>query len=202
MFYSLTGNVIFTDLNSVALECGGVGFRCLTSTNTLRDVDVHEKTTLYTHLNVREDALDLFGFSTEYELEWFKLLIGVTGVGPKAALAILSELSPDKLALAVSAGDVKAITRAQGVGPKIAQRVILELKDKAKSALSSFGEVSSQADDVAEVFGSSNTSEAVAALTMLGYSQSEAALAVSKVDASLPTDQIIKQCLKLLSRQV
>lgn len=202
MFYSLTGNVIFTDLNSVALECGGVGFRCLTSTNTLRDVDVHEKTTLYTHLNVREDALDLFGFSTEYELEWFKLLIGVTGVGPKAALAILSELSPDKLALAVSAGDVKVITRAQGVGPKIAQRVILELKDKAKSALSSFGEVSSQADDVAEVFGSSNTSEAVAALTMLGYSQSEAALAVSKIDASLPTDQIIKQCLKLLSRQV
>ena len=202
MFYSLTGNVIFTDLNSVALECGGVGFRCLTSVNTLRDVDVHEKTTLYTHLNVREDALDLFGFSTEYELEWFKLLIGVTGVGPKAALAILSELPPEKIALAVSAGDVKAITRAQGVGPKIAQRVILELKDKAKSALSSFGEVTSQADEVAEVFGSSNTSEAVAALTMLGYSQSEAALAVSKVDASLPTDQIIRQCLKLLSRQV
>lgn len=202
MLYSLTGNVIFTDLNSVALECGGVGFRCLTSANTLRDVDVHEKTTLYTHLNVREDALDLFGFSTEYELEWFKLLIGVTGVGPKAALAILSELPPEKIALAVSAGDVKAITRAQGVGPKIAQRVILELKDKAKSALSSFGEVTSQADEVAEVFGSSNTSEAVAALTMLGYSQSEAALAVSKVDASLPTDQIIRQCLKLLSRQV
>ena len=184
------------------MECGGVGFRCLTSANTLRDVDVHEKTTLYTHLNVREDALDLFGFSTEYELEWFKLLIGVTGVGPKAALAILSELPPEKIALAVSAGDVKAITRAQGVGPKIAQRVILELKDKAKSALSSFGEVTSQADEVAEVFGSSNTSEAVAALTMLGYSQSEAALAVSKVDASLPTDQIIRQCLKLLSRQV
>ena len=151
---------------------------------------------------MREDALDLFGFSTEYELEWFKLLIGVTGVGPKAALAILSELPPEKIALAVSAGDVKAITRAQGVGPKIAQRVILELKDKAKSALSSFGEVTSQADEVAEVFGSSNTSEAVAALTMLGYSQSEAALAVSKVDASLPTDQIIRQCLKLLSRQV
>lgn len=202
MFYSLTGNVIFTDLNSVALECSGVGFRCLTSANTLRDVDVHEMTTLYTYLNVREDALDLFGFSTEYELEWFKLLIGVTGVGPKAALAILSELPPEKIALAVSAGDVKAITRAQGVGPKIAQRVILELKDKAKSALSSFGEVSSQADDVAEVFGASNTSEAVAALTMLGYSQSDAALAVSKVDASLPTDQIIRQCLKLLSRQV
>lgn len=200
MFYSLTGNVIFTDMTCVALECGGVGFRCLTSANTLRDVDVNEVTTLYTYLNVREDALDLFGFSTEYELEWFKLLIGVTGVGPKAALAILSELAPERIALAVSAGDVKAITRAPGIGPKIAQRVILELKDKAKSALSSFGQSGGELTSVSEVLDSSNTSEAVAALTMLGYSQSEAALAVSKVDGSLPTDQIIKQCLKLLSR--
>ena len=201
MFYSLTGNVIFTDLNSVAVECGGVGFRCLTSANTLRDVDVNEVATLYTHLNVREDALDLFGFSTEYELEWFKLLIGVTGVGPKAALAILSELPPEKIALAVSAGDVKAITRAPGIGPKIAQRVILELKDKAKSALSSFSDIGGEIDSVSEVLDASNTSEAVAALTMLGYSQSEAALAVSKVDPSLSTEQIIKQCLKILSRQ-
>lgn len=201
MFYSLTGNVIFTDLSSVALECSGVGFRCQTSANTLRDVDKNEKLTLFTYLNVREDALDLFGFSTEYELEWFKLLIGVTGVGPKAALAVLSELTPDKLALAVSAGDVKAITRAQGVGPKIAQRVILELKDKAKSALSSFSQDASAFDSVASVSESSNTSEAVAALTMLGYSQSDAALAVSKVDASQPTEQIIRQCLKILSRQ-
>lgn len=201
MFYSLTGNVIFTDLTSAVVECGGVGFRCLTSANTLRDIDVNEVTTLYTHLNVREDALDLFGFSTEYELEWFKLLISVTGVGPKAALAILSELAPEKIALAVSAGDVKAITRAPGVGPKIAQRVILELKDKAKSALSSFVENGSALDSVSEVLDSSNTSEAVAALTMLGYSQSEAALAVSKVDPGLPTEQIIKQCLKILSRQ-
>ena len=201
MFYSLTGNVIFTDLTSAVVECGGVGFRCLTSANTLRDIDVNEVTTLYTHLNVREDALDLFGFSTEYELEWFKLLISVTGVGPKAALAILSELAPEKIALSVSAGDVKAITRAPGVGPKIAQRVILELKDKAKSALSSFAENGSELDSVSEVLDSSNTSEAVAALTMLGYSQSEAALAVSKVDPGLPTEQIIKQCLKILSRQ-
>lgn len=201
MFYSLTGNVIFTDLNSVAVECGGVGFRCLTSANTLRDVDVNEMATLYTHLNVREDALDLFGFSTEYELEWFKLLIGVTGVGPKAALAILSELPPERIALAVSAGDVKAITRAPGIGPKIAQRVILELKDKAKSALSSFSDIGGEIDSVSEVLDASNTSEAVAALTMLGYSQSEAALAVSKVDPSLSTEQIIKQCLKILSRQ-
>ena len=95
MFYSLTGNVIFFDQSSVALSCGGVGFRCQTTANTLRDVQNGKELTLFTYLNVREDALDLFGFSTNYELEWFKHLIGVTGVGPKAALAILSELVPE-----------------------------------------------------------------------------------------------------------
>ncbi|MBQ7598346.1 MAG: Holliday junction branch migration protein RuvA [Clostridia bacterium] len=201
MFYSLTGNVIFSDLNSVALSCGGVGFRCQTTANTLRDVQNGKELTLFTYLNVREDALDLFGFSTTYELDWFKLLIGVTGVGPKAALAILSELVPEKLAMSISAGDVKAITRAQGVGPKLAQRVILELKDKAKSALSG----SADAEDYASVAAANempNTKEAIAALTMLGYSQTEASSAVAKLDSSLPTQTLIKQALKLLSRQV
>lgn len=202
MFYSLTGNVIFSDLSSIAIECSGVGFRCQTSANTLRDIDKTKKVTLYTYLNVREDALDLFGFSTEYELEWFKLLIGVTGVGPKAALAILSEFTPDKLALCISAGDVKAITRAQGVGPKIAQRVILELKNKAKSAITSFDADSDTLDAVSSVGDMPNTSEAVAALTMLGYSQSEASVAVSKVDPTLPVEEIIRQGLKIISRQV
>lgn len=202
MFYSLTGNVIFSDLSSIAIECSGVGFRCQTSANTLRDIDRTKKVTLYTYLNVREDALDLFGFSTEYELEWFKLLIGVTGVGPKAALAILSEFTPDKLALCISAGDVKAITRAQGVGPKIAQRVILELKNKAKSAITSFDADSDTLDAVSSVGDMPNTSEAVAALTMLGYSQSEASVAVSKVDPTLPVEEIIRQGLKIISRQV
>ncbi|MCM1544286.1 MAG: Holliday junction branch migration protein RuvA [Ruminococcus sp.] len=202
MFYSLTGNVIFSDLSSVAIECSGVGFRCLTSANTMRDIDKTKKITLYTYLNVREDALDLFGFSTEYELEWFKLLIGVTGVGPKAALAILSELTPEKLALCISAGDVKAITRAQGVGPKIAQRVILELKNKAKSAVTAFDSGSDMLDSVAAVNDAPNTSEAIAALTMLGYTQSEASVAVSKVDPTLSVEEIIRQGLKILSRQV
>lgn len=202
MFYSLTGNVIFSDLSSIAIECSGVGFRCQTSANTLRDIDRTKKVTLYTYLNVREDALDLFGFSTEYELEWFKLLIGVTGVGPKAALAILSEFTPDKLALCISAGDVKAITRAQGVGPKIAQRVILELNNKAKSAITSFDADSDTLDAVSSVGDMPNTSEAVAALTMLGYSQSEASVAVSKVDPTLPVEEIIRQGLKIISRQV
>lgn len=202
MFYSLTGNVIFSDLSSVAIECGGVGFRCQTTANTLRDIDKDKKTTLFTYLNVREDSLDLFGFSTEYELEWFKMLIGVTGVGPKAALAILSEFVPEKLALCISSGDVKAITRAQGIGPKIAQRVILELKDKAKSALSSDQTDISAIESVSAANEMPNTKEAISALTMLGYSQTEASVAVSKIDPSLSVQNIIKQALKILSRQV
>lgn len=202
MFYSLTGNIIYEDSSSVAIECGGVGFRCQTSSNTLRDIDKTKKVTLYTYLNVREDALDLFGFSSEYELEWFKMLLGVTGVGPKAALAILSEYTPERLALFISAGDAKAVTKAQGVGPKLAQRVILELKDKAKSAVSSVGDDASALEDVSAAVKAPNTSEAIAALTMLGYTQTEASVAVSRVDSTLPVEEIIKQALKLLSRQV
>lgn len=201
MFYSLTGNIVYADATCVAVECGGVAFRCQTSINTLRDIDCAETATLYTYLNVREDALDLFGFSSEYELEWFKMLIGVTGVGPKAALAILSQYAPDRLALFISAGDVKAITRAQGVGPKLAQRVILELKDKVKSAVSLSGD-SQVLDNIAAANDAPNASEAIAALSMLGYTQTEASVAVSKIDPTLPVEDIIKQALKLLSRQV
>ncbi len=198
MFYSLTGNVIYKGLSDVAVECGGVGFRCQSSANTLSDVTLNEKITLFTYLNVREDALDLFGFSTEYELEWFRLLISVNGVGPKAALAILSELEPDRLALSISASDVKAITRAQGIGPKIAQRIILDLKDKVTSVASS-SPVSENITAVSAVGDMPNSSEAVAALTMLGYSQSEASVAVSKLDPSLSVENLIKGALKLLS---
>ena len=201
MFYSLTGKVIMSDSGAVALSCGGVGFYCQTTANTLRDVKKGEELTLFTHLNVREDALDLFGFSTGYELEWFKNLIGVTGVGPKAALAILSELTPEKLALCISAGDVKAITRANGVGPKLAQRVILELKDKAKTAFGAAGETAAF-EQISAANELPNTKEAIAALTMLGYSQTDASSAVAKLDPSLSTQALIKGALKLLSRQV
>lgn len=199
MFYSLTGNVIYKGLSDVAVECGGVGFRCQSSANTLSDVTLNEKITLFTYLNVREDALDLFGFSTEYELEWFKMLISVNGVGPKAALAILSELEPDRLALSISASDVKAITRAQGIGPKIAQRIILDLKDKVTSVASSSSAATENISAVSAANDMPNTSEAIAALTMLGYSQSEAAVAVSKLDPSLSVENLIKGALKLLS---
>ena len=197
MFYSLTGSLIKTGAGFAVVECGGVGFMCQTSNYTLAEISSEKTVTLYTYLNVREDALDLFGFSDEYELEWFRLLISVNGVGPKAALAILSELTPDKLALSISASDVKAITRAPGIGPKIAQRIILDLKDKVKGIVSE--SVSQQTSAVGAVNDMANTSEAVAALTMLGYSQSDASVAVSKIDPSLSVEDIIRQALRVLS---
>ncbi len=199
MFYSLTGNIIYSDLNSVAVECSGVGFKCFTTMNTLRKIGGSgSKVTLYTHLNVREDALDLFGFADTYELDFFKLLISVSGVGPKAALAILSELDPDKLALCIASGDSKAITKAQGVGPKLAQRVVLELKDKVKGIAHEDAEGYDLA--AAEAAASSAAgSEAVSALMVLGYTQSEAATAVGKLDQSLSVEEMIKQALRSLA---
>lgn len=199
MFYSLTGNIIYSDLNSVAVECSGVGFKCFTTMNTLRKIGGNgDKVTLYTHLNVREDALDLFGFADTYELDFFKLLISVSGVGPKAALAILSELEPDKLALCIASGDSKAITKAQGVGPKLAQRVVLELKDKVKG----IAHEDNCGYDLAAAEAATSSaagSEAVSALMVLGYTQSEAATAVGKLDQSLSVEEMIKQALKLLA---
>ena len=159
------------------------------------------KATLYTYLSVKEDALDLYGFSTEQELECFKALISVSGVGPKAGIAILSELTPEKLVICIASGDNKAITRAQGVGPKIAQRIVLELKDKLAKGL----DLSVNTIDVSAVNSASssgNQAEAVSALTMLGYTQSEASVAVAKIDENLSVEEIIKQALKILSRQV
>lgn len=202
MFYSITGRVVHRDTQSVALETGGVAFQCSTTLSTLKTIGEKGSTaTLYTYLNVREDALDLFGFATEQELECFKLLISVSGVGPKAALAILSELTPDKLALCLATGDSKSITRAQGVGPKLAQRVVLELKDKLAKGLELPADSPEiQAAGLAAADG--NAAEAVSALVMLGYSQSEAAMAVSKLDGALPVEELIKQALKQLARQV
>lgn len=202
MFYSITGRVVHRDTQSVALETGGVAFQCSTTLSTLKTIgEKGSAATLYTYLNVREDALDLFGFATEQELECFKLLISVSGVGPKAALAILSELTPDKLALCLATGDSKSITRAQGVGPKLAQRVVLELKDKLAKGLELPADSPEiQAAGLAAADG--NAAEAVSALTMLGYSQSEAAMAVSKLDGDLPVEELIKQALKQLARQV
>ncbi len=200
MFYSLSGNVIFKDDSTVALSCGGVGFKCFTTRNTLSALSgISGEITLFTHLNVREDALDLFGFLTKEELDAFKLLLGVSGVGPKAALAILSELTPDSFAVAVASGDFKAITVANGVGPKLAQRIIMELKDKIGSFTFVSDESSALSSAVRAVNKLSNTAEAISALTALGYTQSEASLAVSKLSPELSVEELIKAALKSMT---
>lgn len=195
MFYSLTGNIIYKDENSVALSCGGVAFRCFSTYNTLRKVTEKDgEVTLFTHLNVREDSLDLYGFYNTDELDVFKLLIGVSGIGPKAALSILSEFTPDSLAVSVASGDSKSLTKAQGIGAKLAQRIVLELKDKIGSYRS--GDETANLSDISAISKMSNTQSAVSALVELGYSQTEAALAVSRLDPSLSDEELIKAALK------
>lgn len=195
MIYSLNGILIHTAAGFAVIECGGVGFKCQTTANTLKKLPkVGEKARLCTYLNVREDALDLFGFADARELACFKMLISVSGVGPKAALSILSEATPEKFALYVASGDAKSLTRAQGVGSKIAQRIVLELKDKVSSEQAALGFA-----DV-PVSAAGNTEEAVNALMVLGYSRSEASLAAAKQDSSLSVEEIIRQSLRLLSK--
>lgn len=201
MLYSLTGKVVHTDIGGVAVQCGGVAFYCAASQNTLRKVgSPGAEVTLYTYLSVREDAMDLFGFSDPQEQSCFKLLIGVTGVGPKAALAILSEMSPERLALCVASGDAKSITKAQGVGNKLAQRVVLELKDKFKAEVPAV--FTGDAEAAGVVSASKNCEEAVSALEMLGYGRSEASAAVGRLDSALPTETLIKQALRALAKQL
>lgn len=198
MFYSLRGRLVASDIGYIVVECGGVGFKCFTTLNTIQNIGrTGDEVKVYTHLAVKEDALDLYGFATEAELSAFKLLITVSGVGPKAAASILSELNPDRLALCIAAGDAKAITKAQGVGKKTAERVVLELKDKMGAVAS--GDMSQAVEAASAVSGSSNTAEAVSALTALGFSQSDAAAAVGAMDKSLSVEEMIRKGLKRLS---
>lgn len=197
MIYSLNGTLIHTQPGVAVIECGGVGFKCATTANTLRKLPkLGEKAKLFTYLNVREDALDLFGFADEKELSCFRMLITVSGVGPKAALSILSESGPEKFALYVASGDSKSLTRAPGVGPKLAQRIVLELRDKINGEQAAAG----FADIGGVPTASGNAEEAVNALGVLGYTRSEAALAVGRCDGSLTVEEIIKQSLKLLMK--
>ena len=198
MIYSLTGNIIHTEPDLCVIECAGVGYACRTTLCTLERIQTLECTTLYTHLAVREDAIDLFGFATLEELDCFRLLTSVSGVGSKYALAILSTMTSDQVALAIAAEDVKAFTRIKGVGNKIAQRIVMELKDKIAKEPSLMGSAAG-GDFAPATKANTPANEAVAALVVLGYSQSEAAQAISRLDPSLATDELIKQALRLLA---
>ena len=196
MFYYVSGTVAHTAPYLAVIDCGGVGYACRTTNHTLSRLKQGEKAKLYTYLNVREDAMELYGFATENERNCFELLIGVSGVGPKAALSILSAATPESLAMSVITGDEKALTVAPGIGKKIAQRIILELKDKlAKGQISPGGE--SYGGTGVTVIPENKTSEAAAALAVLGYSQGEINLALKGIDLeALSLEEIIKQALK------
>ena len=195
MFYYVNGTVTELEAGLAVIDCGGVGYACATTNYTLSQLKKGERAKLYTYLNVREDAMELFGFASQSELRSFKMLIGVSGVGPKAALSILSSTTPQQLAMAVVMGDEKALTAAPGVGKKIAQRIILELKDKLAMEQGSFDAGSGVS--VPLPVQNSKSGEAAAALAVLGYGSQEIAAALKGIDMdALPLEEIIRQSLK------
>ena len=198
MYYYLQGKLALVQLNLAVIDCGGVGYRCAISENTYKHIARLEEARLYTYLNVKEDALDLYGFADEQEKLFFELLLSISGVGPKAALAILSVHTPESFAACVLSSDIKGITKAAGVGAKLAQRICLELKDKiAKTKVV-------PADIPEEGYEASLTdtvSEAVAVLIALGYTKNDATKAVLKCSAD-NTNDLVKQALRILSRNL
>ena len=199
MLYSVKGELIHLEPRVAVISCGGVGFRCQITMNTARQLpSIGSEAMLYTMMNVREDAIELFGFVDQGELNSFKQLTAISGVGPKVGLSILSELSPEKVALAVAAGDYKALTKAAGVGPKLAQRIVLEMKDKVQ-ALARTDDGFTVPSGIPSAAG--NAAQAVDALTVLGFSASEASAAVGKLDSSLAVEVLVRDALKMLARR-
>lgn len=197
MFYYLDGTVAEIAPFLAVIDCGGVGYACKTTNYTLSRLKKGQRGKLYTYLNVGEGIFELYGFATQNELSSFKLLIGVSGVGPKAALAILSTGSPEALAMAIVTGDEKALTAAPGIGKKIAQRIILELKDKMTKESAATGLDFSGGSTVMQNPFTSKATEAAQALAVLGYTSAEVSAALKGVDVeNLPLEEIIRQSLK------
>ena len=195
MFYYVNGTVAEIEAGLAVIDCSGVGYACATTNYTLSQLKKGERAKLYTYLNVREDAMEMFGFASQSELRSFKMLIGVSGVGRKAALSILSSTTPQQLSMAVVMGDEKALTAAPGIGKKIAQRIILELKDKLIKEQGGFEAGSGAA--AAMPAQNNKAGEAAAALAVLGYGSQEIAAALKGIDMdALPLEEIIRQSLK------
>ena len=202
LFYYLRGTITALEAGLAVVDCGGVGYACYTTSYTQSQLKVGQEQKLFTHCAIREDAVDIFGFATKEERTCFERLIGVSGVGPKAALAILSTTTPDRFTLAVVTGDEKALTAAPGVGKKLAQRIILELKDKIAGEQARFDASAGPAAAVMPAGGGGKLAEATAALTVLGYSQSEICLALRGVDVEqLSVEDIVRSCLRAMVRQ-
>ena len=199
MFYYINGTVTVLDANLAVLDCGGVGYACYTTGNTLSQLQLGKQSKLYTYCHVKEDAFDIYGFYTKEELNCFNRLISVSGIGPKVALAILSTVTPSQFTLAVVTGNEKSLTMAQGVGKKMAQRIILELKDKLAGEQL---EYSTAASDVIVPTSNNKASEAYAALASLGYSQSEIGTALKGLDIEkLSLEEIVRHALRAMVMQ-
>ena len=197
MIYSLRGTLISIEDNYIVVECCGVGYKCLTSTETQVKIknQVGREIKVFTYMNVRENAVDLFGFSDIEELNCFKMLTSVSGVGPKVGLAILSEFSASQIAVFISSNDSSSITKVSGVGKKTAQRIVLELRDKFKMTKSS-----NKSGDFGVSNASRNILEASKALEVLGYNQNVILAALSGLDASLPVEKLIRIALEHISK--
>lgn len=197
MIYCLTGKIVKKSMNAVVLSCGGVGYYAQCPASVAGALPgVGREATIYTVMSVTENDVSLYGFATEEQQACFEMLTAVSGVGPKVGLAILSVMEPERVALAISAGDHKAFKAASGVGPKLAQRIVLELKDKVAKGFVDGISLEDVAGASAQTPAAQSSSQAIAALVSLGYSQSEAALAISKIDATLPVEEIIKLALR------
>ena len=203
MLYCVKGELLKLEPRMAVVMCGGVGFRLQITMNTARQMPaIGAEAMLYTEMVVREDAMELFGFADQNELTCFKQLTSISGVGPKAGISILSELTPERVALVVAAGDYQALTKAAGVGPKLAQRIVLELKDKVGGLATGGGiDLSSSAPAVGVVSAAGNATQAVEALTVLGFTAGEASAAVGKLDSSLPVETLVRDALKMLARR-
>ena len=202
MIYSLNGKILHTEPTFVVIECGGVGYQCYATMNTLRTLPhIGETATIYTQMLVREDAIELCGFSTTAERNCFTMLMSISGVGAKVALAILSVLTPEQVALSVSLGDSKTLTKANGVGNKLAQRIILELKDKIKKL--DIAATTTTTDVPAAVIpaATGNVSQAIAALSVLGYTPDEVMPFMAGIDPSRSVEEIIAGTLKAIGKQ-
>ncbi len=202
MIYSISGNLVVSQPVDayfiVAVECNGIAYEMKTTFTTASQCPkIGESVTLYTYLHVREDALELFGFYDQEELRCFKMLISVSGVGPKAALSILSNVTPSQFALCVASGDSKSLTKSKGIGGKTAQRIVLELKDKISKEQLSSSVVAGKEIELPTNAG--NAAEAISALVVLGYSKSEAAQALAGIDPSTSVEDMIRVGLKALA---
>ena len=200
MIYSLTGELLVCEPGSVVISCGGVGFHCIVSGTTQRAMPpIGQKVSVFTHMNVTQDAITLYGFSTKAEMSCFRMLTGVSGIGSKTAIAVLTAISPEQLAISVAAGDAKALTAAPGIGPKQAQRIVLELKDK----ISGIQPVMSaeMPGVVLPTVTAGTSTEASKALVALGYSQTEAAQLVSRLDQSMTVEQMIAAALRAAAQK-